>query len=55
MTKDAIKTDFKYINAPGHKYGQNKFWMYILVYTLYTTDTPVLMKLNNIILLTCFL
>ncbi len=35
--------------------GQNKFWMYKLFYILYTEETAGLMKLNNIILLTCFL
>lgn len=57
MTKDAIITDFEYINAQGHKYVGKTNSGIILSYTLYTEETVGLkkMKLNNIVLLTCFL
>jgi hypothetical protein len=61
MTKHAIITDFEYINAQGHKNAGKTnildvYYLMLLSYTLYSEENVSLkkMKLNNIVLLTCF-
>ena len=62
MTKHAIITDFEYINAQGHKNAGKTNILdvyYLMLYYLILCIVKKMsvlkkMKLNNIVLLTCF-